>query len=106
MGVVQRGDVALGGIAVFKWFVVCFAIDLLPLCFFLILSVYPTLDYVHYCEICEQRERERESGEREQQTASCCPISIHLHSRLFFELAQTNLKRFMVIAISPDNELS
>lgn len=106
MGVVQRGAVALGGIAVFKWFVVCFAIDLLPLCFFLILSVYPTLDYVHYCEICEQKERERERGERKQQTASCCPISIHLHSRLFFELAQTNLKRFMVIAISPDNELS
>lgn len=51
-------------------------------------------------------ERERERGERKQQTASCCPISIHLHSRLFFELAQTNLKRFMVIAISPDNELS
>lgn len=53
-----------------------------------------------------ERERERERGERKQQTASCCPISIHLHSRLFFELAQTNLKRFMVIAISPDNELS
>lgn len=53
-----------------------------------------------------EREKERERGERKQQTASCCPISIHLHSRLFFELAQTNLKRFMVIVISPDNELS
>lgn len=60
----QRGAVALGGIAVFKWFVVRFAIDLLPLCFFPILSVYPTLDYVHYCEICEQKERESEREEK------------------------------------------
>lgn len=58
------------------------------------------------CIIVKYAKSEGERGERKQQTASCCPISIHLHSRLFFELAQTNLKRFMVIAISPDNELS
>lgn len=57
--------VALGGITVFKWFVVCFGIDLLPLygIFSLLLTVYATLDYVHYGERGEERE-----------------ISIHLHS--------------------------
>lgn len=78
MGVVQRGAVALGGIAVFKWFVVCFAIDLLPLCFFLILLAYPTLDYVHYCEICEQKERERARERRKETTNSL--VLPHIHS--------------------------
>lgn len=83
--------VALEGITVFKWFVVCFGIDLLPLygIFSLLLTVYATLDYVHYGERGEERERYQ----------FICTLSLCVR----FELVQVHLKRFMLITIFPGN---